>query len=157
MPHFQGAGTPYMDNGAKSAIIGLTLEHTNLDVYRALMEGVTYVMEENLEYLSGCGINPEQLFVTGGGASSPVWLQIKADIFNRRVTTLDAKEVGACGTCMLVAVGAGIYKDLYEAKKVFVKTKKDCLPNPETAEIYAKKYEAYKEIYSSIRHIADKI
>lgn len=157
MPHFQGAGTPYMDNGSKSVILGLSLEHTNLDVYRALMEGVTYVMEENLEYLKECGINPKTLYVTGGGASSPLWLQIKADIFGRKVTTLDAKEVGACGTCMLVAVGAGIYKDLYEAKKVFVKSKKEYLPNPKTSAIYAEKFKAYKEIYSSIRHIADKI
>ncbi len=153
MPHFAGAANPYMDNGSKAAILGLTLEHTDVDLYKALMEGVTYEIMTNIEHLETFGITPEKLFATGGGASSDVWLQIKADILNRPVTALTAKEVGACGTCMMVGVAMGIYKDLYEAKEFFVKEKKTYTPYADNAIKYKKYYDAYKNIYSSIRPI----
>ena len=82
MPHFTGAANPYMDSGSRAAIAGLSLEHTNYDIYKALMEGVTYEILINIEHLEGFGIKPKQFFATGGGASSKKWLEIKADILN---------------------------------------------------------------------------
>ncbi len=151
MPHFAGAANPYMDNGSKAAILGLTLENTPEDIYKALMEGVTYEMMLNIEHLENCGISPETLYATGGGAYSDVWLQIKADILNRPVTSMAAKEAGTCGTCMLAGVATGIYKDLYEAKEYFVKTNKTFMPNPENAAKYKKYYESYRKIYDAVR------
>ncbi len=153
LPHFAGAANPYMDNGSKAAVIGLTLEHTDADMYKALMEGVTYEIMTNIEHLESFGIKPEKLYATGGGASSDVWLQIKADILNRPVTALLAKEAGACGTCMMTGVAIGIYSNLYEAKEAFVKEKKTFIPNPENAKKYSVYYKAYKNIYSAVRPI----
>lgn len=153
LPHFAGAANPYMDNGSKAAMIGLTLEHTDADIYKALMEGVTYEIMTNIEHLESFGISPEKLFATGGGAYSDVWLQIKADILNRPVTALAAKEAGSCGTCMMVGVAMGIYKDLYAAKEIFVKEKKTFTPNPEMASKYKKYYNTYKNIYNAVRPI----
>lgn len=144
LPHFAGAATPYMDINSKAAIVGLTLEHTGADIYKALMEGVTYEIMINIDRIQSCGIAPEKLFATGGGASSPIWLQIKADILNRPITALDAKEVGACGTCMMNGVAIGLYKDLNEAKEYFVKESKTYIPNAEKNKEYKKYYEAYK-------------
>ncbi len=155
LPHFAGAANPYMDNDSKAAMIGLTLEHTASDIYQALMEGVTYEIMTNIEHLECFGITPEKLIATGGGASSDVWLQIKADILNRPITTLSAKEVGACGTCMMTGVAIGIYKDLFEAKKAFVKEKKTFLPNPENVKKYQRYYQAYKKIYAAVRPIIE--
>lgn len=157
LPHFAGAANPYMDNDSKAAMIGLSLEHTDADIYKALMEGVTYEIMTNIEHLESFGITPKKLFATGGGASSDVWLQIKADILNRPVTALLAKEAGACGTCMMTGVAIGIYKDLYEAKEVFVKEKKTFTPNPENSTIYKKYYNAYKNIYNAVRPIVAEI
>ena len=156
MPHFAGAANPYMDNGSKAAMIGLTLEHTKADIYKALMEGVTYEIMTNVEHLEGFGIILNKLFATGGGASSDIWLQIKADILNRPVTALAAKEAGTCGTCMMVGVAVGIYKDLYEARNVFVKEKKTFMPNPHKSEKYQKYYEAYKSVYNAVKTIVEK-
>ncbi len=153
LPHFAGAANPYMDNGSRAAMIGLSLEHTGADIYKALMEGVTYEIMTNVEHLEGFGIKPTRLMATGGGASSPVWLQIKADILNRPVTALLAKEAGACGTCMMVGVAIGLYCDLYEAKEYFVKEKETYLPDPARAAAYAKYYRAYRSIYPSVRGI----
>lgn len=157
MPHFAGAANPYMDNYSKAAIIGLTLEHTSSDIYKALMEGVTYEIMYNIEHLEGFGIKPEKLYATGGGASSDVWLQIKADILARPVTALAAKEAGACGTCMMVSVALGLYDNLHEAKKFFVKEKKTFVPNAQNAQTYKKLYEAYKKIYTSVRGIVEEL
>ena len=155
MPHFAGSGNPYMDIHSKACFIGLTLEHNNSDLYKALMEGVTYDMLVNLEGLEKAGIHPEKLYATGGGAASDVWLQIKADILNRPICTLKAKEAGACGICMIAGTAIGLYKDLEEAKCVFVKEDKVFTPNPEKAKKYAKLYNAYRQIYTALTPVRE--
>lgn len=153
LPHFAGAANPYMDNSSRAAIVGLTLEHDAKDLYKALMEGVTYEIMTNIEHLESFGISPRRLFATGGGAKSKVWLQIKADILGRPITVLEAEEVGACGTCMLTGVGIGLYRDLFEAKRVFVKEKKTYTPDPQKHLCYQKYYQAYRQIYGAVRPI----
>ncbi|MBE6569683.1 MAG: carbohydrate kinase [Ruminococcaceae bacterium] len=155
LPHFAGAATPYMDNGSRAAILGLTLETTAEDIYKALMEGVTYEIMLNLERLAAAGIVPEQLYATGGGARSDVWLQIKADITNRPVTAMCAKEVGAAGSCMLAGTATGLYADLHEAAKVFVKERITYKPDPEKAAQYTRYYNAYRSLYNAVRPIVE--
>ena len=111
------------------------------------MEGVTFEIMLNLEHLSGFGICPKTLYATGGGAASPAWLQIKADILNRPITALAAKEAGACGTCMLTAVAVGACADLHEAKEKFVRYEHTYTPIEKNVKIYARHYQAYKQIY----------
>lgn len=155
LPHFSGAATPYMDIGSKAAIIGLTLEHTRSDLYKAVMEGVTYEMMCNIKRLASYGVVPDRLYATGGGAGSSVWLQIKADILNLPIVPLTAAEVGACGTCMLCGVALGIYENLEEAAKIFVKEGKPYYPDPVRREKYAKLFCAYEKIYPSVRPITE--
>ncbi len=153
LPHFAGAANPYMDSNSKAAILGLTLEHGQKDIYKAIMEGVTYEIMINAEHLEGFGIKLDKLFATGGGASSEVWLQIKADILNRKITSLEAKESGALGTCMMTGVAIGIYRDLYEAKERFVKEKKTFLPNPQRMAKYKDYYISYKKVYKAVKEV----
>lgn len=155
LPHFSGAATPYMDNSSRAIIAGLSLEHTNYDLYKALMEGVTYEIMTNIDHLESFGIKLNKLVATGGGASSPVWLQIKADVLNRSVIALSAKEAGACGTCMMTAVAVGLCDSLAEAKKIFISEKKQYIPNGDNTKIYQKKYGAYKKLYNAVRPIVD--
>ena len=142
-----------MDSGARAAVIGLTLEHSGADIYKAMMEGVTYEIMMNIESLERCGIAPNALYATGGGAASEVWLQIKADILNRPVTSVDAKEAGTLGTCMLAGCAAGVFGNLYQAREVFVRRKKTFLPDYENAMRYKKLYGAYRKIYNAVRPI----
>lgn len=157
LPHFSGAANPYMDTGSKAAVLGLTLEHTRADLYKAMMEGVTYEIMTNICHLEAEGVPMDSLFATGGGASSPVWLQIKADILGRPITALNAKEVGACGTCMLCAVALGEYADLKEAKKAFVKVGKTYVPNPERESKYRDYYRTYRKIYEAVRPLTEEL
>ena len=157
LPHFAGAATPFMDNGATASFVGLTLAHSESDLYRALLEGVAYEMLYNLEALSRYGICPERLFATGGGARSAAWLEIKADILEKTLIPLDAKEVGAMGTCMLVGCAIGLYKTLEEAKAVFVKQKGEIKPSAEKSALYKTYYEGYRDLYGATRPITKKI
>ncbi len=156
LPHFSGAATPYMDMGSKAAFLGLTLAHDGADLYKALMEGVAYEAKINLDMLAESGIRPKRLYATGGGASD-VWLGIKADIWQCEIVSLEAGEVGACGACMLAGVATGVFRDLHEAKELFVKEKKTYRPNPARAEKYEKLYGAYREIYAAVRPITEKL
>jgi len=151
LPHFSGAATPYMDGGSKGAIVGLTLAHTQQDIYCALMEGVCYEMRLNQERLQAAGVEIAPLRATGGGANSRVWMQMKADILNVPVTAMSTTEAGATGSAMLVGVAVGVYADLEEAAKVMVQEKETFYPRTEVHEKYEKVYKRYKELYSGIR------
>lgn len=157
LPHFAGAANPYMDNGSRAAIIGLTLEHTAYDLYKALMEGVTYEMLTNVSQLDAFGIPIDKLVATGGGAASRPWLQIKADILNRPIKALEAGEAGAVGTSMLTAVAIGLCADLHDARAIYVKEKGQYTPNAEKTAIYRKNYSAYKKLYAAVRPIVAEI
>ena len=151
LPHFAGAANPYMDSFSKAAFVGITLETTRDKLYKAVMEGVTYEMFLNLNRLKAGDIVPEKLYATGGGASSPVWLQMKANILGVPITAIDAQEVGAMGTVMMVGVAVGVFDDLRSAAKVMVKEKKTYYPDAEKHLEHLKMYEKYKELYNAVR------
>lgn len=155
LPHFAGAATPYMDNGSKAAFVGVTLGTSQADLYRAVMEGVTYEMLLNIEHLQEAGIEIDRLYATGGGANSPVWLQIKADILGRELVALDAPESGAAGTVMLCGVAVGLFKDILEARSVMVKERKIYYPDKALHEEYKKHYQRYRKLYEAVRPLME--
>lgn len=155
LPHFSGAGTPYMDAGSRGAILGLTLSHTQQDVYRAIMEGVCYEMRLNTEHLADAGIPMAPLMATGGGAKSAVWLQMKADILNLPVTALSTAEAGAAGSAMLVGLAIGVFPDLQTAAAVMVHTTHTYYPRPEAAARYDAVYRRYKNVYAAVRPLME--
>jgi len=151
LPHFAGAATPYMDMGAKGAVIGLTVEHTTADLYRAMMEGVVYEMMLNMEYLKKAGICPKKLRAAGGGASSEVWMQMKADVLHMPVTSLGSAEAGAAGCAMMAGIAIGVFGDLEEAAKKLISEKKTYYPRREQHAVYRKHYERYRRVYEAVR------
>lgn len=153
LPHFAGAGTPYMDTDAKGAILGLSFNNTASDIYRAMLEGITYEMALNIECLSKAGIKINTLRAVGGGAKSDLWLQIKADIMQRKVERLDVNEAGTLGTAIMAGVATGVFNSMEEATKQLIKVRKEFYPNLEFKEKYMENYERYKKVYESIKSI----
>lgn len=149
MPHFAGAATPYMDENSKAVFSGITLSTTKDDLYQAIMEGVVYEMQINMERLEAAGIHIERLYATGGGANSSAWLQMKANMLGKEFVALDAPEVGAVGTVMLAGLAVGAFESLEEAAKVYVKKGKTYKPDPEKTALYRPYFEKYKLIYDS--------
>lgn len=151
LPHFAGAATPYMDNKAKGAVVGLTIEHTASDLYRAMMEGVVYEMMLNMEHLKKAGICPKKLRATGGGASSRVWMQMKADMLNVPIVSLGSAEAGAAGCAMMAGIAAGVFENLSEAADALITEKETYIPRPEMHRAYAAYYEKYRKLYEAVR------
>lgn len=153
LPYFSGAATPYMDNDAKGAILGLTTDTTSIQIYQALMEGVTYEMKLNVERLAKAGIEIDTIRATGGGATSPAWLQMKADILNLPVISLGAAQSGTLGSIMLAGLACGIYRNMEEAEQIFVKTGLTYYPNKIMHEKYSVLYEKYKRLYKAVKSV----
>lgn len=151
LPHFAGAATPYMDNAAKAAFVGVTLETNKYDLYKALMEGTSYEMLLNFNTLGAQIPAPKELRATGGGANSDIWLQIKADILNTRIVALSCKEVGAAGTAALTGVAVGAYEDLADTVAKMVTERKVFTPNEAHSAAYAALYKKYTGLYKAVK------
>ena len=155
LPYFAGAATPYMDIGAKGAILGLTTATTAADIYRACMEGVAYEMRVNYEALQGSGIRFTRLNATGGGAKSKVWMQMKADVLNLPITALRTADAGTVGSAMLTGIAAGLFRDLDDAAAHMVQETETYYPRAEMHEKYMKIYERYKAVYRAVRPLTE--
>jgi xylulokinase len=153
LPHFAGAATPYMDSCAKGAILGLTLNTTPEDIYSGLMEGVTYEMRLNLEYLMEAGIKADKITAAGGGANSSVWLQMKADILNMPITVSSLSQAGAVGSIIMAGLTCRLYYSDEEAFSKFRGASRTFLPRPEMTAKYDKLYDAYKKAYKAAKEV----
>lgn len=153
LPHFSGAATPYMDNDSKAAFVGITLETSKYDLYKALMEGTSYEMLLNFNTMKEMTGQIQEIRATGGGATSDLWLQIKADILNTDITALDCKEVGSAGTVALTGVAMGVWNSVEEAVEKLVKVRKIFHPNPKVSEAYQTHYKKYENLYKAVKSL----
>ena len=143
LPFLQGmGGTPEVDPTATGLIAGLTTNTRLSDIYRAVLEGITFEMRYNQEKLGDGGIKFDRLFACGGGAKSAPWLQIKADILGVEIIPVKADETGAMGSAILGFAASG-EEEVFNIAKSFYSYGKSYLPNPENKELYNKKYELY--------------
>lgn len=146
LPFLQGmGGTPDVDPSATGLIAGLTTQTRLPEIYRAILEGITFEMRYNQEKLLEAGVKLERLYACGGGARSPVWLQIKADILNCEIIPVSTEETGAVGSAILgLAAVTGV--SVFEIAKRFWQYEASIQPNPEHRQIYNKKYEIFKSL-----------
>ncbi len=151
-PYFAGAGTPWMNQEAKGMIFNLSLATTRAHIYQGLMEGVSYEMKLNLDTLEAAGLKIDKVYATGGGATAKEWLQIKANIYNKEIVTLETTQSGTLGCMMLSAVACGVCETLEEARDKFVHKKKSYYPIPEQVQKYQVLFEDYKRIHEQFKH-----
>ena len=151
LPHFAGAATPYMDTGSKGAFVGLELRHSPIEMFRAIMEGITFEMRINMEKLAEGGIRINGLNATGGCARSGLWLQMKADILRVPVTRMEVDEAGTVGGIMLTGVATGAFANLDEAAEILVRKIEVYHPRSEAGERYEEHYRRYRGLYGAVR------
>lgn len=153
LPHLQGASTPYMDIDAVGAVVGLTTRTDSGTFYRALMEGAAYEMMVNIDALKKAGVYIDRLTACGGGSRSPMWMQLRADLFNIPIDLLEFEEAGTLGAAVIAGAACGVFKDFEDGVNQLVKVKKTYYPNPKTNEIYEEHYTKYKRMYNCVREI----
>lgn len=112
LPYLCGSTMPKYNPAARGSFTGLTTEHTRAHFVRAVMESVACMLRSNLEYL---GLSVEEIRAMGGGANSPLWCQMKADMTGKRLVTLKNKETACLGAAILAAVGVGCFESVEQA------------------------------------------
>ncbi len=136
LPHLCGSMMPKYNPSARGGFYGFSLEHTRGHFVRSVLEAVACMLKENLEYL---GTYVEEIRCMGGGAASPLWNQIKADMTGKRLVTLQNKETACLGSAILAGVGAGIFQDVDTAAENIVKIDKSFTPSgTDYTEVYSR-------------------
>jgi len=157
LPYFEGSGTPTFNRRARGAFLGLTLAHGKGEVVRAILEGLTYELRNNIEAIEEHGAPIRELRAIGGGAKSPFWLQLKADITKRRVAVPSVTEAAAFGAAILGGVGAKVYRGAEDAIKRVYKEKETYMPQEGLGTVYDKHYHLYKRLYSTLKDFFNEI
>ncbi len=151
LPTLSGSTAPRWNDEARGVYAGLALNHGRAHLYRALLEGCTFALRDIVDRLDAMGLAGPEMRVVGGGARSPLWLQMKADVTGKTVRVLQAEEATASGAAMLAAVAAGTFAGLDEAVGRCVRLEDRAYePDPTTAAAYADAYDRYRGLFDAL-------
>ena len=151
LPYLQGERTPHLDAYARGGWIGLTASHDRRHLIRSVLEGVAFSLKDCSTIIQGQGLPIEQVRVTGGGAKSPLWRQIIADVLGVELVTTNATEGPAFGAALLAGVASGLYPSVQQACEATVRVIERTGPRPEVERVYAQAYETYKALYPALK------
>jgi len=157
LPYLMGERSPHNDPSARGTFIGMSMDTKRSDMTQAVLEGVAFALRDSFEVAKSLGIKIERTKICGGGAKSPLWKKIIANVLNIKVDVIESEEGPALGGAMLAAVACGAYKDVEDAAEKIVKVVDTIEPEPELAEKYDRKYQIFKEIYPQCKSIFQKM
>ena len=148
----QACETPHPDPLARGAFAGLTIRHTLPHFSRAVLEGVAFGLRDSFELMKDAGLPAiRQVRVSGGGAASPLWRQILADVLGSELVTVNTSEGAAYGAALLAGVGAGIWPDGETACRETVRVTGSTTPDPSAVAVYEKAYGVYRGLYPALK------
>ena len=147
LPYLQGlGGTPDIRVNARGVLWGVSMDTDLPQIYRAILEGLSFEMAYNLEKLEYYGIGPKRLYACGGGAKSKVWLQVKADVWNREILPVETEETGALGSAILGFAAVTGERDRCALARKYLRIGEPVRPIPEHVEIYRGKFREFKRL-----------
>ncbi len=156
LPYLQGERTPHADPEARGSFTGLSLRHDRDALVRAVLEGVAYGLRDSLELLKELGVTPEKGRVSGGGARSPLWLEIVASVLGLPLELTVVEEGSAYGAAMLAGVAGGVFADGHEAVTACVRAREAVEPNADWASAYDEGYARFRALYPAIRGVEER-
>ncbi len=156
LPHVAGSGTPYLDSTMGGAFLGLTTATTRAELYKAVMEGMCFEMQFNVELLLECGLSFDSITAVGGSTQSKTLMQIKADVMNLPIETLTTVEAGTIGLALLCAYAMGDIRDLAQAAKNAAVRATRFTPDPAKAAFYKARMDQYRRVYPAMRTVFGK-
>ena len=151
LPYLTGERTPHLDPKARGAFFGLTSRHTLAHMTRAVMEGVVFSLRDSMEIMRELGVPVEEVRATGGGARSPLWRRLQADVYGVPIKRTVADEGPAYGAALLAGVAAGAYGSAEEATSVVRLREEVTEFDPERVGVYEEAYEAYRSLYPATK------
>jgi xylulokinase len=152
LPYLTGERTPHPDPLARGAFVGLTVRHGQAHMTRAVLEGVAFGLRDSFELVKAAGLaSIDQVRVSGGGAKSPLWRQILADVLNTPLVTVNTTEGAAYGAALLAGVGAGVWPDVDVACRDTIALTGSTEPQSGTVDQYEPVYQAYGRLYPALK------
>ena len=157
LPYLMGERSPHNNPNARATFIGMTMDTTREDMTQAVLEGVAFALRDSLEVAKSLGIDLKRTKICGGGAKSPLWKKIVANVLNLKVDVIESEEGPAMGGAMLAAVANGEYASVEEIAAKVVKIIDTVEPDPELVAKYEARYQQFKEIYPACKELFDVI
>ena len=151
LPHFAGTLNPDCNPAARGVLFGLGLQTRRSHMIRAILEAVGYMLRENVELLETLGMDVPEIHAMGGGAASPLWNSIKADITGKPVIVTMQEEAASLGAAMLGSVAAGWHESVEKAWAHVAKERRVFTPNPANRQVYDRCFRQYRKLYSCLR------
>jgi xylulokinase len=152
-PYLMGERTPHLDSSARSALIGLTASHTRAHVVRAILEGVAFSLRDTFTLFHEMNVPVTSIRLGGGGARSPLWRQIQADVYGHPVEIVEAEEGAAYGAALLAGVGAGLWPTVDAACSAAVRVASRVNPQPAAVSTLNGSYAAFRRVYAATKGI----
>ena len=153
LPYLTGERTPINDPAAQGAFVGMAATTTRRQMTQAVLEGVGYSLKDVLESIKAMGASVKNARIIGGGANSPLWCQIIADMLGITIHKIQASEGPAFGAAILAMVGAGLYPSVEDACSKLIATTEAYEPNMTNHEKYSQGYQTYKKIYLALKEV----
>jgi xylulokinase len=152
-PYLMGERTPHLDPSSRAAFVGLTASHTRAHLIRAVLEGVAYSLKDTFTIFDEIKVPVGRIRLGGGGARSPLWRQIQADVYAHEVETVEAEEGAAYGAAILAGVGAKCWDSVDQACDAVVRVAKRVSPDATTSPQMQHGYQVYRRIYPALKSI----
>ena len=157
LPYLMGERSPINDTDARGTLVGMRLDTTRQDIVQAVLEGVAFAVKDNLEVAKEAGVNVSRSTLCGGGAKSPLWRKIMANVLNIPIDIPSAEEGPGFGGAVLAMVGDGVYDNIGACAEKFVSVKGTVLPDPQIAARYEERYNKFKCLYPSLKDVFKKL
>ena len=151
LPYLMGERSPHNDPEARAVFLGMSMDTTRADMTQAVLEGVAFALRDSLEVAKSLGIELKSTKICGGGAKSPLWKKIVANVLNLRVEAPESEEGPSMGGAMLAAVACGEYANVEEIAAKVVKVVETVEPEAELVAKYEERYQQFKRIYPACK------
>ena len=151
LPYLMGERTPHLDATARGGWVGMTARHTRADLLRSLIEGVSYSQKDCLDIIEKLGVPISSVRVSGGGARSPFWRRLLADVLGKPIVTLETQEGSAYGAALLALVGTGEFASVPEVCRAAIREVETVEPNADQAKTYAERHSIYQSLYPALQ------
>jgi xylulokinase len=155
LPYLMGERSPHNNPNARGTFIGMTMDNTRADMTQAVLEGVAFGLRDSIEVARSLGVAPDRTKICGGGAKSPLWQKIIANVMNMKVDILEVEEGPSLGGAMLAAVADGEYASVEEIAAKVVRVKKTVEPDPELVAKYEARYQVFRQLYPACKPLYD--
>ncbi|HEY5574554.1 MAG TPA: FGGY-family carbohydrate kinase, partial [Anaerolineales bacterium] len=151
LPYLNGERTPYWDPAARGVFYGVNLETEKAHFIKAIMEGVSFALRNNIETVESLGISIHEIRAVGGGSKSQVWLNTLGKILKKPIATVSVGDTANLGNALLCGKALGIYSSYEEAAAEIVTTGQR-VSFPDGKAIYEKQYGIFLELYEQLQH-----